>query len=183
MVGKNMEESKPTGGAPEEISKSQRRRDALEIRALAARLIGLSPAQLAHVPLDDHLRAEIERARRIRANAARKRQLQYVAKLMRRSDPAEIHAALDAFDQEARQLTARHHRSEAWRDHLLAAGDTAIGELLQQRRDADAQALRQLVRNAHREARADRPPAAARALFRELRALDEAEPLPPPAAD
>ena len=178
-----MKDSKPAGEAPEEVSKSQKRRDALEIRTLAARLIGLSPAQLAQVPLDDHLRAEIEQARRIRSNGARKRQMQFVAKLMRRSDPAEIHAALAAFDQDARQLTARQHRSEAWRDHLLAAGDAAIGELLQQRRDADAQALRQLVRNALREARADRPPAAARALFRELRALDEAEPLPPPAVD
>jgi ribosome-associated protein len=183
MVGKNMNESKPRDNAPEEISKSQRRRDALEIRALAARLIALSQAQLAQVPLDDQLRAEIEQARRIRSNVARKRQLQFVAKLMRRSDPTEIQAALEAFDQEARQLTARQHRSEAWRDHLLAAGDAAIGELLQKRRDADAQALRQLVRNAQREARADRPPAAARALFRELRALDEAEPLPPPAVD
>ncbi|MEJ2384600.1 MAG: ribosome biogenesis factor YjgA [Xanthomonadales bacterium] len=178
-----MEENRPAGGAPDEISKSQRRRDALEIRALAARLVGLSPAQLAQVPLDEPLRAEIERARTIRSNSARKRQLQFVAKLMRRGDPEEILAALAAFDQEARQLTARHHRSEAWRDHLLAAGDAAIGELFQQRRDADVQALRQLVRNAQREARADRPPAAARALFRALRALDEAEPLPPPAAD
>jgi len=183
MVGKNMDERKPAGDAPDEISKSQRRRDALEVRALAARLIALAPTQLAQVPLDDRLRAEIEQARRIRSNVARKRQLQFVAKLMRRSDPAEIEAALAGFDQEARQLTARHHRSEAWRDHLLAAGDAAIGELLQQRRDADAQALRQLVRNAQREARTGRPPAAARALFRELRALDEAEPLPPPAAD
>jgi ribosome-associated protein len=183
MVGKNMKESKPAGEAPEDVSKSQKRREALEIRTLAARLIGLSPAQLAQVPLDDHVRAEIEQARRIRSNVARKRQMQFVAKLMRRSDPAVIHAALAAFDQEARQLTARQHRSEAWRDHLLAAGDAAIGELLQQRRDADGQALRQLVRNALREARADRPPAAARALFRELRALDETEPLPPPAVD
>ena len=183
MVGKNMKESKPGGDAPEDISKSQRRRDALEIRALAARLIGLSQSQLAQVPLDDRLRSEIEQARRIRSNVARKRQMQFVAKLMRRGDPAEIEAALAAFDQDARQLAARQHRSEAWRDHLLTAGDAAIGELLQRRRDADAQALRQLVRNAQRETRANRPPAAARALFRALRTLDEAEPLPPPAAD
>jgi ribosome-associated protein len=179
MVGKNMEESKPFDDGPDEVSKSQRRRDALEVRALAARLIGLSETRLAQVPLDDRLRAEIEQARGMRAHGARKRQMQFVAKLMRRTDPAEILAALDAFDQDARQLNARHHRSEAWRDHLLEAGDAAIGELLERRRDADAQALRQLVRNARRETQANRPPASARALFRELRALDEKEPLPP----
>lgn len=182
MVGKNIERSHSPGDASDEISKSQRRRDALEVRALAARLIDLPRAQLARVPLDEQLRAEIEQARRIRSHVARKRQMQFVAKLMRRSDPEEIRAALETFDQEARQLNARQHRSEAWRDHLLEAGDAAIGDLLQRRRDADAQALRQLVRNAHREAQADRPPASARALFRALRELDEAEPLPPPPA-
>jgi ribosome-associated protein len=178
-----MEESKHSGAGPETVSKSQRRRDALEVRALAARLIDLSPAQLARVPLDDRLRGEIEQARRIRANVARKRQMQFVAKLLRRGDPAAILAALDELEQDARQLTARHHRSEAWRDHLLEAGDEAIGELLQKRRDADSQALRQLVRNARNEAQRNRPPAAARALFRALRTLDEAEPLPPLAAE
>jgi len=182
VVGK-MEESKFGEFGEEEPSKSQRRRDALEVRALAARLIALPPAQLAQVPLDDQLRAEIEQARRIRAHSAHKRQLQFVAKLMRRSDPAAIVEALDAFDLDARQLTARHHRSEAWRDHLLETGDEGIGTLLGSRRDADAQSLRQLVRNARREADQGKPPASARALFRQLRDLDEAEPLPPLPAD
>jgi len=179
MVVEKMEESKQAEPGLETASKSQRRRDALEVRALAARLITLAPAQLARVPLDERLRSEIDQARRIGSHVARKRQLQFVAKLMRRSDPSAIQEALDAIDREARQLTVRHHRSEAWRDHLLEGGDAAVGELLQRRRDADAQTLRQLLRNARREAQQGRPPAAARALFRELRALDEAEPLPP----
>jgi ribosome-associated protein len=131
------------------------------------------------VPLDEQLRSEIERARGINARVARKRQMQYVAKLLRRSDPDPIVEAIESFENEARQLNARHHRSEAWRDCLLEGGDPAVGMLLEQRRDADAQTIRQLVRNARREATKDKPPSSARSLFRLLRELDEAQPLPP----
>ncbi len=75
-------------------------------------------------------------------------------------------------------MTARQHRSEAWRDFLLKSGDTALEQLLVQRRDADAQAIRQLIRNTHNEARREKPPASARALFRLLRDMDEKAPLP-----
>lgn len=179
MVNKNVAESKEFPDQPEEVSRSQKKREAQDIKALASRLIALKPAKLAQVPLDEQLVDEIERARNIRSNVARKRQLQYVAKLLRRGDVTPLEEALASFDDAARQLTARQHRSEAWRDHLIEAGDPAVGELIEKRRDADAQAIRQLVRNARREAGRNKPPAAARSLFRLLRELDESEPLPP----
>jgi ribosome-associated protein len=160
-------------------SKSQRRREALEVKSLASRLIGLSPALLAKVPLDEPVRAAIREARSIRSNVARKRQLQFVAKLLRRDDPEPILLALEAFENDARQLSGRQHRTEAWRDHLLESGDSAVGELLSARRDADVQSLRQLMRKAGQEAADGKPPAAARGLFRMLREMDEFEPLPP----
>jgi ribosome-associated protein len=167
-------------GTADPVSKSQRRRDALEVRSLAARLIAVSPALLARVPLDDPVRAAISEAHRIRANVARKRQLQYVAKLLRRADPEPIVQALQDLEQEGRQATARQHRAEAWRDRLLEAGDPALGELIHQRQDGDAQAIRQLVRRAGQEAARGQPPTAARKLFRTLREMDEREPLPAP---
>jgi ribosome-associated protein len=176
----NMTESKEYFDETAELaSKSQRRRDALEVKSLASRLIALSPALLAQVPLDEPLRAAIGDARSIRSNVARKRQLQFVAKLLRRGDPDPIRQALEAFGADARQLSGRQHRAEAWRDHLLETGDSAISELLRQRHDVDAQPLRQLMRKARQETDAGRPPAAARALFRLLREMDELEPLPP----
>lgn len=160
-------------------SKSQRRRDALEVKSLASRLIALSPALLAQLPLDEPLRAAIGEARSIRSNVARKRQLQFVAKLLRRGDPDPVWQALEAIAADARQLSGRQHRAEAWRDRLIGNGDSAIGELLRQRHDADAQPLRQVIRRARQEGAAGKPPAAARALFRMLREMDEVEPLPP----
>jgi len=161
------------------VSKSQLRRDALEVKSLAARLIALSPSALAALPLDEPVRTAIAEARRIRSNVARKRQLQFVAKLLRREDPEPIADALAALDDGARQLSARQHRCEAWRDRLLESGDQALGELLRLRPDVDAPALRQFMRRAAQEVERARPPAAARSLFRLLREMDEQEALPP----
>jgi ribosome-associated protein len=161
------------------ISRSQRRRDALEVKSLAAQLIALAPSRLALVPLDESVRAAIAEARRIRSNVARKRQLQFVAKLLRRADAEPILQAMEGFDSDARQLNARQHRAEAWRDHLVENGDSALGDLLQLRHGADAQAIRQLLRTARSEAARGKPPAAARALFRLLRDMDAGESLPP----
>jgi len=177
---KNMPEFKEKFTESAEIaSKSQRRRDALELKALARDLIAMSPSRLARVPLDEPLRAAIDEARRIRSNVARKRQLQYVAKLLRHGDAEPVLAAIEALENDSRQLTARHHRAEAWRDHLLEGGDAALGQLLALRRGADAQAIRQFIRKARAEAQRDRPPTASRALFRLLRGMEDDEPLPP----
>jgi ribosome-associated protein len=160
-------------------SKSQRRREALETRSLASELIKLNAARLSRVPLDDAVKSAIMEARQIRSHVAGKRQLQYVAKLLRRIDPEPIIQTLEGFDGEARQLTGRQHRTEAWRDFLLESGDPAVGVLMQQRNDTDTQAIRQLIRNAHKEAARNKPPASARVLFRLLREMDESELLPP----
>jgi ribosome-associated protein len=162
----------------EPVSKSQRRRDALEVKSLARELIKLNQAKLDRVPLDEPVRAAVDEARQIRSNVARKRQMQYVAKLLRRDDPEPILLALEQFDAEAREITGRQHRAESWRDFLVERGDPAVGELIGLRPDTDTQAIRQLIRNVRREAAGNRPPAAARTLFRTLREMDQSEPLP-----
>lgn len=167
-----------TGAPAEQPSKSQRKRDALAVRALAAELVALDDPHLRRLPLDEAIRRAVLDARSIRSHIARKRQLQYLARLLRREDVTAIGDAMASFRAEARQLTVRHRRAEAWRDRLLSAGDAALAELIEARPGLDAQSIRQLQRSANREARDGRPPAASRTLFRLLRDLDQAEPLP-----
>jgi len=162
----------------QEISRSQRRREALELKALARKLISMSPARLDRIPLEQPIRAAVDEARRIRSNVAAKRQLQYVAKLLRRCDPEPMIAAVAALERDARQVTARQHRAETWRDYLVDSGDRALGGLLQQRGDVDIQLIRQFIRSARAQAASGKPPAAARSLFRLLREMDEQAPLP-----
>ncbi len=176
-------DSQQTGSKPDlddsaEISKSQLKREALGKKNLAAELIALGNKQFASAPLDEDLREELRAARKITAHVARKRQLMFVAKKLRNTDTSEIEQYLASLQQNANQITLRHHRAEAWRDSLMANGDEVLTGFLQHRPDADRQALRQLIRNAKHEAAAGKPPAAARALFRMLRELDGSAALP-----
>lgn len=155
-------------------SRSEQRRAALDVLALAERLTALSDAQLAKLPVPEALRQPIAETRRITAHGARKRQLAFLAKLMRREDDEALDAVRDALDaggEAARQDTARLHRVEHWRERLLADGDAALAELVDAHPQADRQKLRQLVRNAGEERRRNKPPRAFRELFRELREL------------
>lgn len=163
--------------APDEPSRSERRRAALAVFALAERLVALTEAQLAAVPLSAELRALVEASRRVTQHVARKRQLQYLAKHMRRREDelAAIEASLDHDRDLARRDAARMHRLEQWRDRLLAEGDVALSGFIALHPGADRQQLRALIRRAQDEARRDKAPAAARELFRLLRGIDAAE--------
>lgn len=158
--------------AGEGISRSQRRREALDLLRLAQSLIALSEAQLAQLPLDDALRDEVRRARVISRQIARKRQTQYLAKLLRNLDTTELEplrAALEHDRALARRETAALHRLETWRERLIEQGDDAFTEFLQQFPHVDRQHLRQLVRQARAERGTNRPPHAYRELLRALR--------------
>ena len=155
-------------------SRSQQRREALEVLTLGDRLSALSDAQLDRLPIPDELLPHIRDTRRITSHVARKRQLAFLAKQMRREDDATLAAirdALDAGGASARREVAAMHRLETWRERLLADGDAALAELLAEHPAADRQRLRQLVRNALEERGRGKPPHAYRELFRELREL------------
>lgn len=166
-------------------SRTQQRGEALEIRSLAEKLVALPAAQLARLPIPEDLMPHIVETQRITSHIAHKRQLQFLAKQMRREDDETLEAIRDALDsngEAARLETAMLHRAEAWRDRLMADGDAALTELLDEYPHADRQHLRQLARNAHEEKLRNKPPHAFRELFRELRELlkapdtDDSEP-------
>ena len=155
-------------------SRSQQRREALDVLELAGKLASLTPTQLARLPIPDDLLPHLEHTRKITAHIARKRQLAYLAKQMRREDDETLDAIRDALDEDgvaARREVAAMHRVEAWRDRLLAEGDAALAELLDEYPAADRQHLRQLVRSTLEERKRNKPPRAFRELFRELRNL------------
>jgi ribosome-associated protein len=160
-----------------EPSRSQLRRDALDIFKLAEALVALNDSELARVPLADELRDEVLRTRAIKSHIAHKRQVQFLAKQLRKLDDDEIEAIRRALAQDrekAHRETAAMHRIEVWRDRLLDEGDDALGEFVASHPSANRQHLRQLVRNALAERNANKPPHAFRELFRELRGLLEA---------
>lgn len=155
-------------------SRSQNRREALEVLALGEKLVALTEAQLAKLPVPDSLLPHIREAKRITAHIAHKRQLAFLAKQMRREDDEVLEAIRDALDEDgeaARREVAAMHRVEAWRERLLADGDAALAQLLDEYPTADRQHLRALVRSALDERRKNKPPRAFRELYRALREL------------
>ena len=161
-----------------EISKSQRKRDAHELLDLGKKLISMPETRLEGLPLDDDLREEVKFARSIRSHGARKRQMMTVGKMLRNRDTEALMEAVNNIDQKNRRASARFHHIEAWRDRLIEGDDQELSELLEQAPDINVQTLRQLIRNAKKEAGLGKPPAAARKLFKLLREADEINPLP-----
>ncbi len=157
-------------------SKSQLKRDMLALQTLGARLVELTPSALASVPLSDDLRTAVQLCRRITAREGRRRQLQYIGRLMRDIDPEPVQRALDRIDAPGREDAALLHATERWRERLL--GDpSALAEWrarLPGPADpaADAELVRLLAAAAaeHAQARHGR---AYRELFRHLRAALE----------
>lgn len=157
-------------------SRSAQRREALAVLELARRLVELPEAVLARVPMDEDLRDLVRSSRKVTAQIARKRQIQYLAKHLRRQDDdalALIRGAIEHDKAEHLREARALHAVEHWRDRLLEEGDAALSELLSQYPQADRQHLRQLARNAQQERLKNKPPHAFRDLFRELRDLLE----------
>jgi ribosome-associated protein len=155
-------------------SRSEQRRAALEVLDLGAQLVALSEAQLAKLPIPESLLPHIRECKRITSHIAHKRQLQFLAKQMRREDDETLEAIRDALDEKgeaARRDVAAMHRVEAWREKLIDGGDAALAELLDEHPQADRQHLRQLVRNAIEERNRNKPPRAFRELYHALREL------------
>ena len=162
-----------------EISKSQRKREAHELLDLAKKLISMPDSRLKGLPLDDDLREEVDFARSIRAPGAKKRQLMTIGKMLRQRDNDDLMNAVNNIDQKNRQVNARFHQNEAWRDRLIEGNNQDLFVLLEEKPDINVQTLRQLIRNAKKEVQLGKPPAAARKLFKLLRDSDERSPLPP----
>ena len=151
-------------------SKSQLKREMTALQELGEELVGLSRERLAKIDMPERLRDAILDAQRITKHEARRRQMQYIGKIMRDVDANPLREALDELKGLSAAANARQHHLENLRTRLME-DETAFGDLAREFPAADIQHLRQLRRNALREAEQGRPPRAYRELFRELREL------------
>lgn len=158
-------------------SKSQRKREMHARQDVGESLVALEPARFrelsAECALPEPLVEAIVAARSITAWGARKRQLQYVGKLMREVDPAPIERRLASWAQGQAIDTRRQHALERWRERLLAE-PAALDELAALHPGLDRPRFRALVARCQAERERGEPPRAFRELFRELKALDDA---------
>lgn len=152
----------------EPTSKTRRKKDMLALQDLGVELVELNEHQLENMQLPQPLLEAVQEARRLTKHEARRRQLQYIGRLMRGIDAAPIRTRLEQWRGQGREHTAQLHTLERWRNELLA-GDPALERFLREHPGADSQTLRTLIRNARREQGAALPPKSYRELFRVLR--------------
>lgn len=157
----------------EEKSKSQVKRELHALQDLGERLTTLKPDLLDRMPLTEPLRRALAEAPKHKANAARKRHIQYIGKLMRDQDVDAILVLLEQMDSSTRQYNERFHALERWRDRLISGGDDALAAFFGEYPESDRQHLLQLIRHAQHEAAHNKPPAASRKIFKYIRELDE----------
>ena len=151
-------------------SKTQRKREMHELQALGARLVELNAEQLEQIGLPEDLREAVQFAQRTTKHEARRRQMQYIGKLMRSVDPAPIREKLKIWDGVSAEHTAQQHRVERWRDRLLE-DESALDELVRAHPGIDGRHLRSLARKAREERASGTAPRAFRELFRALKAI------------
>lgn len=155
-------------------SKSELKREADALQKYGEELIALKTADLDELELPDRLRDAVTEARRLKSRSGLKRQRQYIGKVMREIDSDHVIQQLEGLKHRNDRSNASFHKTEQWRDRLVAGDRDAVTELHQQYHDIDHQHLNQLIRQARKEAEQSKPPAASRKLFRYLREFVEA---------
>lgn len=153
-------------------SKTQRKHEMHALQALGVDLVALDPARLATLDLPEPLVDAIAMTRTLSRHEARRRQMQFIGRLMRDVDPEPIRAALAAWGESPRRERERFAALERWRDRLLDEPD-GIQAFVERYPDAPREPLRALIDDARAERARGAPPAKARLLFRELRRIVE----------
>ncbi len=154
-------------------SKSSRKREMHALQDLGEQLVALSSDRLKKMSLPDALYEALRAAQGFKMEA-RRRQMQYVGKLMRKIDPAPIQAQLLILSGKSAVEVAKMHRLERLREQLLD-DDKTIGTIVELWPEVDVQYLRTLRRNALKERETTKPPKAFREIYRVLRELQDAQ--------
>ena len=146
-------------------SKSQVKREMTALQKLGEQLVEMNEKQLATIPADEQLLEAIYLARKLPHREARRRQLQFIGRLMRENNHEEIQAAVDKLQAHSDQYIHRQHQIERYRDLLIEGDKQVFQTLVTSCPGIDVQQLRQLIRSAQKELEENQPPKSARKLF------------------
>lgn len=154
------------GDRAQRPSKTRLKQAMHELQDLGEALVALPDERIGALDLPESLRVAVQELRRTRSHEGRRRQMQYIGKLMRRVDPEPIRAAVAAMRLGPARDALALHQAEDWRRRLIDS-DEAASAWLAEFPQADLQQLRSLVRAARKDAAASPELRSGRA-YREL---------------
>lgn len=152
-------------------NKTQIKRDIAVLFALGEEMSRLSPANLQSLELPVIIHKAVTEVSGMPLKGARKRLLKYIAAQLHKIDIAPIQERLARIKNISVHSVREHHIAEHWRDRLIAEGNEALTDFLDEFPDADRQQIRQLTRNAQKEAETAKPPKSSRMLYRYIKEL------------
>ncbi|MFW5497981.1 MULTISPECIES: ribosome biogenesis factor YjgA [unclassified Maridesulfovibrio] len=154
-------------------SRSQKKREMIALQKYAEKLMTLSPELVKKCGLPDYFIEEVLDAMSIKAHEAKRRKVQYIGKLMRDIDAQPLIDFIEDIETGNKTDNMKFHTLEVWRSKLIDGDLSVFDEILELHPQADRQRISQLARNAKKEKEKNKPPKAARALFKALRELSE----------
>lgn len=153
-------------------NKTRIKKEIAAIAEMAAEICQLSPPQIAEFELPENIEAALLDAGKMGQNSARKRLLKYITAQLRTIDTEAVQEKLARMKNRSAHAVREHHQAERWRDQLLAdTGNQQLTQFMSEFPAADSQHLRQLQRNAQKEAKEAKPPKSARLLYKYLKEL------------
>jgi ribosome-associated protein len=148
-------------------SKTQIKKQMIDLQDLGETLSALSKDQLNQLELPESLRDAFDELSRVGKHEARRRHMQFIGKLMREVDPEPIRTQLERWEAGTRAHKAIFKSAERWRERLIAE-EGAIAEYMLAQPSANRAAVVELIEKARKEAASSLAPAASRKLFREI---------------
>ena len=139
------------GGRP---SRSALKRESHALQSLGEQLLTLPDSHLNDLAMPDRLREAILDCKKMKLGEGRRRQMQFIGKLMRDADPEPLREAVAAFELGHARNALALHQAERWRADLISENKDALGRWLEVHPDCDVQRLRTLIRNARKDAAA-----------------------------
>jgi ribosome-associated protein len=142
-----------------DATRTDLKRASTELQKLGEDLLTLRTDLMARLDLSEKLVDAVAEAKRITNFEGKRRQMQYIGKLMRGLDDEQlgaVHAALNEQLNGSAEDNLRLHQAESWRDRMVA-DDDAVGEWIAQFPGTDIQQLRSLVRQARKDAVPEKP--------------------------
>lgn len=156
----------------ERKNKKAEKRELLALRNMAKTIMGFPDNTIESLPLDERFIQELIAAKKMKKGALR-RQMLLLERLMRKEDETTVTEAVDQQLNPHRESVQFFHQLEEWRDALMANDNTVMEVLIADYPAFDRQHVRQLVRNASKEATLNKPPKSSRALFKYLKEVCE----------
>jgi ribosome-associated protein len=174
----------PDGPEPDENgytkpSKSMLKRESHDLQQLGKDLLAMPASRLDDIEMPERLRDALDTWKTTKSFEGKRRQLQFIGKVMREVDPEPLREAVAAFQLGHARNALALHQAERWRAELVAEDDKdAVTRWAQSYPGTDLQQMRTLVRNARKDASAapeQRSGRAYRELFQFIKAVLESQ--------